>query len=73
MVGNLTWFVVYYKWKVFEHSNCDCLHSLLAAPNLPKVTAVVGLWGWTAVLISFGTVLMLIHCSRYNLAKLLEY
>ncbi|XP_074328124.1 putative protein S-acyltransferase 23 isoform X2 [Apium graveolens] len=38
--------------------------TILHAPNLPKVTAVVGLWGWTAVLISFGTVLMLIHCSR---------
>lgn len=37
--------------------------TILHAPSLPKVTAVVGLWGWTAVSISFGAVLMLIHCS----------
>ncbi|KAI7732832.1 hypothetical protein M8C21_022160 [Ambrosia artemisiifolia] len=33
------------------------------ASNLPKVTAVVGLWGWTAVSLSVASLLMFIRCS----------
>lgn len=40
------------------------INSILLAPNLAKVTAVVGLWGWTAVSLSFGSLLMFLHCSR---------
>lgn len=36
----------------------------LSAPNLPKVTAVVGLWAWTAVSLAVGSVIMFYRCSR---------
>ncbi|KAL5541223.1 hypothetical protein UlMin_042696 [Ulmus minor] len=39
------------------------INSVLAAPNLTKVTAVVGLWGWTAVSFAFGSVIMLYKCT----------
>ncbi|KAM7502649.1 hypothetical protein LguiB_001553 [Lonicera macranthoides] len=35
----------------------------LLAPNLAKVTAVVGLWGWIAVSLSFGSLVMFFQCS----------
>lgn len=35
------------------------------APKLPKVTAVVGLWCWTAISLAFGSVWMFYRCSRY--------
>ncbi|CAA6653505.1 unnamed protein product [Spirodela intermedia] len=37
--------------------------SILNAPNFPKVTAVVGLWGWAAVSLLFGSLLMFYRCS----------
>ncbi|KAM7479065.1 hypothetical protein LguiA_027278 [Lonicera macranthoides] len=37
--------------------------SILNAPNLAKVTAVVGLWGWIAVSLSFGSLVMFFQCS----------
>ncbi|XP_015892573.1 probable protein S-acyltransferase 23 isoform X2 [Ziziphus jujuba] len=40
------------------------LNSVLAAPNLPKVTAVVGLWAWTAISIAIGSLVMFYRCSR---------
>lgn len=38
---------------------------LFTAPSFPKVTAVVGLWGWTAVSLLFGSLIMFYRCSRY--------
>ncbi|KAE8008259.1 hypothetical protein FH972_004789 [Carpinus fangiana] len=40
------------------------INSILAAPNLPKVTAVVGLWGWAAVSVSVGSLVMFYRCSK---------
>ncbi|KAA8545705.1 hypothetical protein F0562_020844 [Nyssa sinensis] len=40
------------------------INSILLAPNLTKVTAVVGLWGWIAVSLALGSLMMLYHCSR---------
>lgn len=37
---------------------------LVLAPNLTKVTAVVGLWGWTTVSLAVGTLIMFYRCSR---------
>lgn len=37
---------------------------LVPAPNLTKVTAVVGLWGWTAVSLAVVSLIMLYRCSR---------
>ncbi|KAF8404780.1 hypothetical protein HHK36_009669 [Tetracentron sinense] len=39
------------------------INSILAAPNLTKVTAVVGLWGWTAVSLAVCSLIMLYRCS----------
>uniref|UniRef100_A0A1D1Z4B1 S-acyltransferase n=1 Tax=Anthurium amnicola TaxID=1678845 RepID=A0A1D1Z4B1_9ARAE len=39
------------------------ISSILNAPNLPKVTAIIGLWGWTAVSLAFGSLLMFYRCS----------
>ncbi|GAV65114.1 Ank domain-containing protein/zf-DHHC domain-containing protein/Ank_2 domain-containing protein, partial [Cephalotus follicularis] len=39
------------------------INSVLAAPNLTKVTAVVGLWGWTAVSLAVGSLIMFYRCS----------
>lgn len=44
--------------------NHEINFELLLAPNLPKVTAVVGLWGWTAVSLAVGALIMLYKCSR---------
>lgn len=41
----------------------NCLPFVLA-PNLPKVTAVVGLWGWTGVSLAVVALVMLYKCSR---------
>lgn len=40
------------------------LNYSLLAPNLAKVTAVVGLWGWTAVSLAVGSLIMFYKCSR---------
>ncbi|XP_076934199.1 putative protein S-acyltransferase 23 [Bidens hawaiensis] len=39
------------------------INSILFASNLVKVTAVVGLWGWTAVSLSIASLLMFVRCS----------
>ncbi|KAF5743963.1 putative Palmitoyltransferase TIP1 [Tripterygium wilfordii] len=39
------------------------VNSVLAAPNLPKVTAAVGLWGWTVLSLAFVSLMMLFKCS----------
>ncbi|KAF6142119.1 hypothetical protein GIB67_037037 [Kingdonia uniflora] len=39
------------------------VNSVLAAPNFAKITAVVGLWGWTAVSLAAGSLIMLYRCS----------
>ncbi|KAK6136447.1 hypothetical protein DH2020_029803 [Rehmannia glutinosa] len=36
---------------------------VLLAPNLTKVTAMVGLWGWTAISLAVGSLFMLVSCS----------
>ncbi|KAI3504148.1 hypothetical protein L1887_32693 [Cichorium endivia] len=36
---------------------------IVQASKLVKVTAVVGLWGWTAVFLSIASLLMFIRCS----------
>ncbi|KAL9174385.1 hypothetical protein ABFS82_02G049900 [Erythranthe guttata] len=36
---------------------------VLFAPNLTKVTATVGLWGWTGVSLAVASLIMLTHCS----------
>ncbi|XP_020100365.1 probable protein S-acyltransferase 23 isoform X3 [Ananas comosus] len=33
------------------------------APNFSRVTAVVGLWGWTGVSLAFGSLIMFYRCS----------
>ncbi|XP_058069557.1 probable protein S-acyltransferase 23 isoform X1 [Magnolia sinica] len=39
------------------------INTIIIAPNFTKVTAVVGLWGWTAVSLAIGTLLMFHRCS----------
>lgn len=39
------------------------INSVLFAPNLPKITAVLGLWGWTAVSSAFASLVMFYRCS----------
>ncbi|KAI3909990.1 hypothetical protein MKW98_013044 [Papaver atlanticum] len=39
------------------------VNSVLLAPNFRKVTAVVGLWGWTAVSFAVAALLMLHRCG----------
>ncbi|KAI3445838.1 hypothetical protein Pfo_002503 [Paulownia fortunei] len=36
---------------------------VLFAPNLTKVTAIVGLWGWTDVSLAVGALIMFARCS----------
>ncbi|XP_057788022.1 probable protein S-acyltransferase 23 [Salvia miltiorrhiza] len=36
---------------------------VLFAPNLTKVTAIVGLWGWTGVSFAVGSLIMFARCS----------
>ncbi|XP_050210401.1 probable protein S-acyltransferase 23 [Mercurialis annua] len=38
-------------------------NSIIAAPNLPKVTAVVGLWGWAALSLAVASLVMFYRCS----------
>ncbi|KAJ0078425.1 hypothetical protein Patl1_37244 [Pistacia atlantica] len=40
------------------------INSVLTAPGLPKVTAVVGLWSWIAISIAFGSLIMFYRCAR---------
>ncbi|XP_010547928.1 PREDICTED: probable protein S-acyltransferase 23 isoform X2 [Tarenaya hassleriana] len=37
--------------------------SVIAAPNLPKVTAMVGLWGWISLSFGFCSLIMFYRCS----------
>lgn len=39
------------------------INSVLLAPSLAKVTAAVGLWGWTAVSLCVGALMMFYRCS----------
>ncbi|XP_065616880.1 probable protein S-acyltransferase 23 isoform X2 [Quercus suber] len=39
------------------------INSVLVAPNLTKVTAVVGLWGWGAVSMVAGSLIMFYKCA----------
>ncbi|KAI4375920.1 hypothetical protein MLD38_013734 [Melastoma candidum] len=39
------------------------INSVVAAPNLPKVTATVGLWSWVAVSVAVGALVMFYRCS----------
>ncbi|XP_057416841.1 probable protein S-acyltransferase 23 isoform X2 [Lotus japonicus] len=38
-------------------------NSVVAAPNLKKITAVVGLWAWTALSLATGSLYMFYRCS----------
>ncbi|KAJ6299188.1 hypothetical protein OIU76_020206 [Salix suchowensis] len=42
------------------------INSVIAAPNLPKVTAVVGLWGWTTLSLAVGSIMMFYRCSSQD-------
>ncbi|KAG9439884.1 hypothetical protein H6P81_020049 [Aristolochia fimbriata] len=39
------------------------VNSILLEPTFPRLTAAVGLWGWMAVSLAFGTLLMFYRCS----------
>ncbi|KAI8026358.1 putative protein S-acyltransferase 23 [Camellia lanceoleosa] len=39
------------------------INSVLFAPDLPKVTAILGLWGWTAVSVVIAALMMFYRCS----------
>ncbi|XP_047315169.1 probable protein S-acyltransferase 23 [Impatiens glandulifera] len=39
------------------------INSVMFAPNLPKITAVLGLWGWTAVSSALAALVMFHRCS----------
>ncbi|WCJ18128.1 Ankyrin repeat family protein with DHHC zinc finger domain [Euphorbia peplus] len=39
------------------------VNSVIAAPNLPRVTAVVGIWGWVALSLSLVSLVMFYKCS----------
>ncbi|KAK7319534.1 hypothetical protein RJT34_04256 [Clitoria ternatea] len=39
------------------------INSVVAAPNLKKVTAVVGIWAWTALSLTVGALIMFYRCS----------
>ncbi|RDX76551.1 putative protein S-acyltransferase 23, partial [Mucuna pruriens] len=39
------------------------INSVIAAPDLKKITAVVGLWAWTALSLSAGALIMFYRCS----------
>ncbi|MBA0823924.1 hypothetical protein Goarm_020617, partial [Gossypium armourianum] len=38
------------------------INSVLATPTLPKVTAIVGLWGWIGVSLGIGSLVMFYRC-----------
>ncbi|KHG18337.1 Palmitoyltransferase AKR1 [Gossypium arboreum] len=38
------------------------INSVLATPTLPKVTAIVGLWGWIGVSLGIGSLIMFYRC-----------
>uniref|UniRef100_A0A2P2K0H1 protein S-acyltransferase n=1 Tax=Rhizophora mucronata TaxID=61149 RepID=A0A2P2K0H1_RHIMU len=38
------------------------INSVIAAPDFPKVTAVVGLWAWTALSLAFLSLIMFYRC-----------
>lgn len=40
------------------------INSVVAAPNLKKITAIVGLWSWTALSSSVAALIMFYRCSR---------
>ncbi|CAI8618023.1 unnamed protein product [Vicia faba] len=40
------------------------INSVVAAPNLKKITAVVGFWSWIALSSSVGSLIMFYRCSR---------
>ncbi|KAH7575503.1 hypothetical protein ACOSP7_004857 [Xanthoceras sorbifolium] len=39
------------------------INSVVTAPNLTKVTAVIGLWSWTALSLAFGALIMFYRCA----------
>ncbi|XVF68144.1 hypothetical protein PTKIN_Ptkin10aG0180100 [Pterospermum kingtungense] len=39
------------------------INSVLTAPSLSKVSAIVGLWGWIGVSLGIGTLVMFYRCS----------
>ncbi|KAJ9175028.1 hypothetical protein P3X46_013615 [Hevea brasiliensis] len=39
------------------------VNSVIAAPSLPKITAIVGLWGWTALSLAVVSLIMFYKCS----------
>ncbi|KAF2320731.1 hypothetical protein GH714_030389 [Hevea brasiliensis] len=39
------------------------VNSVIAVPNLPKITAVVGLWGWAALSMAVVSLIMFYWCS----------
>ncbi|KAM1760002.1 hypothetical protein ACFX12_002925 [Malus domestica] len=43
------------------------MNSVLAAPNLTKVTAAVGLWGWAAISLAVGSLIMFYRCSSHQI------
>uniref|UniRef100_A0A7N0UG16 S-acyltransferase n=1 Tax=Kalanchoe fedtschenkoi TaxID=63787 RepID=A0A7N0UG16_KALFE len=42
------------------------INSVMNDPDLPPVTAAVGLWGWTAVSLAFGALMMLYRLSSHD-------
>lgn len=50
--------------EVCSFVNHDCLITVVLAPSLPKVTAVVGLWAWTALSLAAVSLIMFYRCSR---------
>ncbi|XP_027348744.1 probable protein S-acyltransferase 23 isoform X2 [Abrus precatorius] len=39
------------------------INSVIAAPNLKKITAIVGIWAWTALSLTVGALIMFYRCS----------
>ncbi|GAA0186862.1 protein modifying enzyme [Lithospermum erythrorhizon] len=39
------------------------INSVIFAPNLTRVTAVMGLWAWVAVSVTIGALIMFVRCS----------
>ncbi|PRQ33360.1 putative protein S-acyltransferase [Rosa chinensis] len=42
------------------------MNSVLAAPNLTKVTAAIGFWGWAATSFAVGSLIMFYRCSSQD-------
>ncbi|CAJ1936198.1 unnamed protein product [Sphenostylis stenocarpa] len=40
------------------------INSVIAAPNLGKITAIAGLWAWTALSLEVAALIMFYRCSR---------